>query len=72
MRRLAGCALAAMALEIALGGMVVVLAVPMWSGLLHQAFGVLTFALLSRLMWRAVAPASQTAEDPAHVRLSRA
>jgi heme a synthase len=72
LRRLAGLALVAMALEIALGGLVVVLAVPMWSGLLHQAFGVLTFALLSRLMWRALARAPQTVEDPAHVRLSRA
>jgi heme a synthase len=72
LRPLAGLALAAIALEIALGGLVVVLAVPLWSGLLHQALGVLTFALLSRLMWRAVAPAPQTAEDSAHVRLSRA
>jgi cytochrome c oxidase assembly protein subunit 15 len=72
LRRLARGALAAMALEIALGGVVVVLAVPMWSGLLHQAFGVLTFGLLSLLMWRAVAPAPATLEDPAHVRLSRA
>ncbi|MCC2665306.1 MAG: ctaA [Geminicoccaceae bacterium] len=72
LRRLAGGALAAMALEIALGGLVVVLALPMWSGLLHQAFGVLTFGLLSLLMWRAVAPAPATLEDPAHVRLSRA
>ena len=53
LRRLAGGALAAMALEIALGGLVVVLALPMWSGLVHQAFGVLTFGLLSLLMWRA-------------------
>jgi cytochrome c oxidase assembly protein subunit 15 len=72
LRRLAGSALAAMAFEIALGGLVVHLGVPMWSGLLHQAFGVLTFALLSRLMWRALAPAPETVEDPAHVRLSRA
>ena len=72
LRRLAGAALAAMALEIALGGVVVVLAVPMWSGLVHQAFGVLTFGLLSLLMWRAIAPAPASVEDPAHVRLSRA
>jgi heme a synthase len=72
LRRLARGALAAMALEIALGGVVVVLAVPMWSGLLHQAFGVLTFGFLSLLMWRAVAPAPATLEDSAHVRLSRA
>jgi heme A synthase len=72
LRRLAGGALAAMALEIALGGLVVVLAVPMWSGLLHQALGVLTFGLLSLLMWRALAPAPARIEEPAHVRLSRA
>ena len=64
LRRLAGWAVGAMALEIALGGLVVLLGVPMWSGLLHQAFGVLTFALLSRLMWRAVAPAPATVEEP--------
>jgi cytochrome c oxidase assembly protein subunit 15 len=72
LRRLAGWALAAMAVEIALGGLVVLLEAPMWSGLLHQALGVLTFALLSRLMWRAVAPAPATVEEPGHVRLSRA
>ena len=72
LRALAGLALAAIALEVALGGLVVQLEVQMWSGLLHQAFGVLTFALLSRLMWRAVAAAPQPAEDPADVRLSRA
>jgi len=52
--------------------LVALLGAPMWSGLLHQAFGVLTFALLSRLMWRAVAPAPASVEEPAHVGLSRA
>jgi len=72
LRRLAAFALGALALEIALGGLVALLGAPMWSGLLHQAFGVLTFALLSRLMWRAVAPATASVEEPAHVGLSRA
>jgi cytochrome c oxidase assembly protein subunit 15 len=72
LRRLAGGALVAITLEIALGGLVVALALPMWSGLLHQAFGVLTFGLLSLLMWRALARAPARIGEPAHVRLSRA
>ncbi len=54
LRPLAGWALALLAIQIALGGLVVDLGVPIWSGLLHQAFGVLTFGVLSLLMWRAV------------------
>ena len=64
--------LALIALEIGLGGVVVVLAVPLWAGLVHQAVGILTFAVLSLLMWRALAPVPRTLGDPLHVRLSRA
>ena len=60
------------ALEIGLGGVVVVLAVPLWAGLVHQALGVLTFGVLSLLMWRALAPVPRALGDPLHVGLSRA
>ena len=71
-RPLAHALLALIALEIVLGGLVVALAAPQWAGLVHQACGVLTFGLLSLLMWRALAPVPRTVEDPIHVGLSRA
>ncbi len=61
-----------MVLEVLLGGLVVLIGLPLWSGLLHQAFGVLTFGLLSLLMWRALAPVPEPAKDALHVGLSRA
>ena len=64
--------LALIMLEIGLGGLVVVLAVPLWAGLVHQALGVLTFGILSWLMWRALAPVPRAVGDPLHVGLSRA
>jgi heme a synthase len=72
LRRLAGLALALMALQIALGGLVVKLGAPLWAGLVHQAFGVLTFGLLSLLLWRSGDDPSEVLENPAHARLSRA
>jgi heme a synthase len=70
--RLAHAALALMVLEVALGGLVVMLGLPLWSGLLHQAFGVLTFGVLSLLMWRALAAVPEPRKDALHVGLSRA
>jgi heme a synthase len=70
--RLGHALLVLMALEIVLGGLVVILAVPLWTGLVHQAVGVLTFGVLSWLMWRALAPVPRALGDPLHVRLSRA
>ncbi len=72
LRPLAGWALALLAIQIALGGLVVGLGVPIWSGLLHQAFGVLTFGVLSLLMWRAVPTSLEIRDNRAHVGLSRA
>ena len=60
--RLAHAVLALMVLEVALGGLVVMLGLPLWSGLLHQAFGVLTFGVLSLLMWRALAAVPEPAQ----------
>jgi heme A synthase len=70
--RLGHALLALLALEIGLGGLVVLLAVPLWAGLVHQALGVLTFGVLSLLMWRALAPVPRALGDPLHVGLSRA
>ena len=70
--RLGHALLALMALEIMLGGLAVILAVPIWAGLVHQALGVLTFGVLSLLMWRVLAPVPRALGDPVHVGLSRA
>jgi cytochrome c oxidase assembly protein subunit 15 len=72
LRPLAGWALALLAIQIALGGLVVALGVPIWSGLLHQAFGVLTFGVLSLLMWRTVPTSREIRDNRTHVGLSRA
>ena len=71
-RLLAGLALSLMAIQIALGGLVVLLGAPLWAGLVHQAFGVLTFGLLSLLLWRSGGDPSEILENSAHARLSRA
>jgi heme a synthase len=67
---LAWGALLLTAAQIALGGLVVVWQVPLAAAVLHQAAGVLVFALLSLLMWRCLAPAPVA--KLAHVRLFRA
>ncbi len=72
LRPLAGLALALMAIQIGLGGLVVLFGAPLWAGLVHQAFGVLTFGLLSLLLWRSGGKTPETREKPAHARLSRA
>jgi cytochrome c oxidase assembly protein subunit 15 len=51
-RRLAALAAALVILQIGLGGLVVLLEVPVWQAVLHQAVGVLTFAAVALLMWR--------------------
>jgi cytochrome c oxidase assembly protein subunit 15 len=72
LRPLAGLALALMAIQIALGGLFVGLGGPFWAGLVHQAFGVLAFGLLSLLLWRSGGHAPAARENPAHAGLSRA
>jgi heme a synthase len=72
LRPLAGWTLALLVTQIALGGLVVGLGAPIWSGLLHQAFGVVTFGVLSLLMWRSLASGSEIRDNRAHVGLSRA
>jgi heme a synthase len=69
---LAHALLALLVLQIALGGLVVLLAVPLWAGLVHQALGVLTFGVVSLLMWRAAAPVPRALGEHAHVGVSRA
>jgi heme A synthase len=55
LKRLAHGALMLIICEIALGATVVILEVPIWTAVAHQALGVLTFAYITRIMWRAVA-----------------
>ncbi|MGH1477801.1 MAG: COX15/CtaA family protein [Geminicoccales bacterium] len=38
--------------QILLGATVIVLEVPVWTAVAHQALGVLTFAFITRIMWR--------------------
>jgi len=38
--------------QIALGATVIILEVPTWTAVAHQALGVLTFAYITRIMWR--------------------
>jgi heme A synthase len=71
-RLLAGVALAAMAVQVGLGGLFVLLTAPRWAGLVHQATGVLAFGLLSWLLWRSGGGAPAVRERAAHARLSRA
>jgi cytochrome c oxidase assembly protein subunit 15 len=70
--RLALIALGLVASEIALGGIMVVLEVPIGAAMAHQALGVLAFAAISLLMWRCHRPAEAPARETAHVGLSRA
>jgi heme a synthase len=57
-RPLAWLALGLVALEVGLGAMVVLGEVPFLTALAHQALGVLVFAILSLVMWRALGRAS--------------
>ena len=41
-------------LQIGLGALVILLEVPIWKAVLHQAVGVLTFATLTLILWRCV------------------
>ncbi|MGH6917098.1 MAG: COX15/CtaA family protein [Geminicoccaceae bacterium] len=58
LRPLAWLALALVAVEIGLGAVVVLGEVPFGTALAHQALGVLIFAILSAIMWRAHGRAS--------------
>lgn len=53
-RRLATWTLGLTLGQIALGGLVVVQAVPIWLAVLHQAVGVLIFITVTTLLWRAM------------------
>lgn len=45
-----------MAVQVGLGASIIFLEVPVWDAVLHQGTGVLTFALLAGLVWRASRP----------------
>ncbi len=72
LRRLAGLALVMVLIAIGAGALVVLLEVPVWKAVLHQATGVLTFGIISLLMWRVLSPAPAAHRQAAHVRLSDA
>jgi cytochrome c oxidase assembly protein subunit 15 len=73
LRGAATMALALAALEVLLGGAIVALEIPTWSGVAHQAMGVLAFAAVTWVMWRSVAPAEPASNlQEQHVGLSRA
>ena len=64
-RRLVTLAAGLVLLQIGLGALVILLEVPIWKAVLHQAVGVLTFAIVTLILWRC-APASRGVElgDP--------
>jgi heme A synthase len=62
-RRLVGAALGLVVLQIGLGGLVILLEVPIWKAVLHQAVGVFTFATVTVILWRCV-PLAGRAGDP--------
>lgn len=61
-RRLAEIAAGLVMVQIGLGAMVVLLEAPVWQAVLHQAVGVLTFAVVTLLLWRC-APSRSGAGD---------
>lgn len=61
-RRLAAIAAALVVVQIALGALVVLLEAPVWQAVLHQAVGVLTFAVITLLLWRCASSARGAGE----------
>jgi cytochrome c oxidase assembly protein subunit 15 len=57
-RGLPSLALGLVLAQILLGALVIVLYVPVWAAVAHQALGVLTFAVISLVMWRALGAAA--------------
>ena len=53
LRRQAWLALGLVTLQVVFGALVIVLEVPVWKAVLHQATGVLTFVVVADLFWRA-------------------
>ncbi len=52
LRRFVHGALMLILCQIALGATVIILEVPVWTAVAHQALGVLTFIYITRIMWR--------------------
>jgi heme A synthase len=63
-RRLTWAALLLVLVQIGLGGLVILLEAPIAAAVLHQAVGVLTFAILTLLMWRCLPLARPAAAHP--------
>ena len=51
-RRLVALAAGLVLLQIGLGALVILLEVPIWKAVLHQAVGVLTFTAITLILWR--------------------
>jgi heme a synthase len=52
LRRLVSLAAGLVVLQVGLGALVILLEVPIWKAVLHQAVGVLTFAVVTVILWR--------------------
>jgi heme A synthase len=59
-RGLASLAAGLVLVQVGLGALVILLEVPIWKAVLHQAVGVLTFAVTTLLMWRCLPGGSRT------------
>jgi heme a synthase len=68
---LMAAALVLILVEVLLGGILVLTGMPLLMALLHQALGILTFALIALAMWRCLG-SPLPREEPLHVRISRA
>jgi heme a synthase len=64
-------ALILIVLAVLLGGVLVLTGMPILMAILHQALGILTFALITLAMWRCLGSPARR-EEPLHVRVSRA
>ena len=53
--RLVALATVLVLVQVALGAMVILLEAPVWNAVLHQAVGVLTFAVVTVILWRCAA-----------------
>lgn len=58
--------------EVLLGGLIVLLQIPVWSGVAHQALGVATFGAVSFVMWQTVGDPMRMTLEERHAGLSRA
>ena len=71
-RRLAMMAVILVLCQIGLGALVIVLEVPVWSAVAHQALGILIFSIVTTILWLVIRSPLPSIEGSHHVRLRSA